>query len=56
MNLGRFVEDADGDVDRKLVQEAREAIGYLQLDLTVQSQQNLECGVEEEEGGNAETA
>ena len=55
MNLGRFVEDAGGDVDRKLVQEAREAIGYLQLDL--QSQQNLECGVEEEgEGGNAETA
>ena len=57
LNLGRFVEDAGGDVDRKLVQEAREAIGYLQLDLTVQSQQNLECGVEEEgEGGNAETA
>ena len=57
LNLGRFVEDAGGDVDRKLVQDAREAIGYLQLDLTVQSQQNLECGVEEEEGGgNAETA
>ena len=43
LKLGQLEEEEGENLDEKLVKEAREAIGYLQLDLpTIKLSQNLE--------------
>ena len=50
-------EEAGGNLDEKLVKEAREAIGYLQLDLPpTKLSQNLESEVLVEHGNIAKKA
>ena len=56
LKLGQLGEEEE-NLDERLLEEAREAIGYLQLDLpTTQSSQNLDSEVPVEHGKIAKKA